>query len=127
MEDLLSKMHSLNICEANYAVLHAQLRRRWPNIADNYPKPKLPSTALPPTTYAYQALPPPTNTNAAQQWPCTPASIATTPQNDAPDSFFQSCPHAKGCAFYNQKGHCVRKCSFAEEYVHASHAIIHTS
>ena len=88
MEDLLSKMYSLNICEANYAVLHAQLHCHWPNIADNYPKPKLPLTAPPPATYVYQAPPPPTNANAMQQWPRTPASTAMTPQNDAPDSFF---------------------------------------
>jgi len=125
MEDLLSKMHGLNIREANYAVLHAQLCCRWPNIADDYPKPELPLTAPPPATYAYQA-PPPTNASAAQQWPRTPALTAMTPQNDAPNSFFRSRPHAEGCAFCNQNGHRVRECSFAEEYVHAGHAIICT-
>ena len=65
MEDLLSKIHGLNIHEANYTILHAQLRRRWPNIANDYPKPELPSTAPPPATYMYQAPPPPTNANTA--------------------------------------------------------------
>jgi len=88
MEDLLSKMHSLNICKANYAVLHMQLHHRWPNVADNYPKPQLPLATLPPASYVYQAPPPPTNANATQQWPCTPASTAMTPQYDAPNSFF---------------------------------------
>ena len=126
MEDLLSKMHGLNIREANYAVLHAQLRRRWPTIADNYPKPELPSTAPPPATYVYQAPAPPTNASAAQQWPCTLASTPITPQYDAPDSFFQSRPRAEGCAFCNQNGHRVHECSFAEEYVRAGRAIIRT-
>jgi hypothetical protein len=90
MEDLLGRMHGLNIRETTYALLHGQLRRRWPSVADDYPKPELPLAPKPPTTYAYQA-PLPVNPTVAPQWLQTPAPTAPTAssaQQDCPDSFF---------------------------------------
>ena len=90
MEDLLSKMHGLNIRDSTYAILHAQLRRRWPTVANDYPKPELVSAAPQPTTYSYQALPAPSNANSSQQWSRTSAPATSTPCPDNLASFFRS-------------------------------------
>jgi hypothetical protein len=90
MEDLLSKMHRLNVHEQVYTLLHGQLHQCWPLVANDYPKPKLPSV-LASMAYAYQALPPPAMPTALPQWPQMPAPtpiIIPNQQIDSPDSFF---------------------------------------
>ena len=80
MEDLLSQMHGLNIRDSTYSILHAQLRHRWPSVANNYPKPDLVSVAPQPATYTYQALLTPPNPNTSSQWSRTPAPTTLTPR-----------------------------------------------
>ena len=129
MEELLSKMHGLNIQEQAYALLHGQLRHHWPLVANDYPKPELPSISAP-TAYAYQAPPPPIIPTAPPLWPRTPVPppvVTSTQQGDNPKSFFRTHQHADGCTFCTQKGHRVQECSLAEEYVHTGRAKISNS
>ena len=122
MEDLLSKMHGLNIRDSTYTILHAQLHCRWPSIANDYPKPEAVSAAPQPATYSYQAPPAPPNSNASQQWSRTPAPTTSTSRYEDPESFFRSRQRSEGCAFCNQKGHRIRECNLAEEYVRSGRA-----
>jgi len=68
MGDLLSQMHGLNIWDSTYTILHAQLHRQWPTIANDYPKPELVSAMPQPTTYSYQAPLAAPNPNTLPQW-----------------------------------------------------------
>src|SRR6266850_1211933 len=89
MEDLLSRLHGLNIREQAYALLHGQLRRHWPLVANDYPKPELPSVSVSPATYAYQAPPPPVIPTAPLQWPqmaAPPPVTTSSQQGESPDS-----------------------------------------
>ena len=119
-------MHGLNIREQAYALLHRQLCCCWPLVANNYPKPELPRVSAP-AAYTYQAPPPPIISTAPLQWLQTlmPPPIATsTQQGESPDLFFRTQQCADGCAFCNQKGHCIWECSLTEEYVCTGYANI---
>jgi len=124
MGDLLSQMHGLNIRDSTYTILHAQLRRRWPTIANDYPKPELVSATPQPATYSYQAPPAAPNPNTSPQWSRTPAPTTSTPSFDDPNLFFRTRQRSEGCAFCNQNGHHIRKCNLAEEYVRSGRASI---
>jgi len=124
MGDLLSQMHGLNIWDSTYAILHAQLCRRWPTIANDYPRPELVSATPQPATYSYQAPLAAPNPNTLLQWSRTPAPTTLTPSFNDPNLFFQTQQRSEGCTFCNQNGHHICKCNLAEEYVRSSHASI---
>jgi hypothetical protein len=117
MEELLGKMHGLTIRDSAYAILHGQLCCHWPNVTNDYPKPELTLPPPPLAAYTYQALPPSTIPNFQQQWLQTPAPTTAPTNYETPDGFFCSWPCTDGCTFCNQRGHCIRECSIAKDYV----------
>ncbi len=121
---LVTKLQGLSAHEPSYLMLYAQLRKSFPKIAKNLPKPQIVSTAS--TTVAYQsnsaAIQPIQPTIQLSAPPPIPASIPTsTPVAGSSKSDFFHSAHAQGCAFCRHLGHCIHSCPAAEEYVDTGH------
>jgi hypothetical protein len=124
-------MHGLSVHDSTYAVLYAQCIWRFPDIAQVLAKPDLFQTA---STAAYQApvsqawsqptatlLVKPTSNPARQSWiqSSPPVAVPTDPSQ-----FFRRPRRTSGCVFCAQRGHQVRGCPAAEEYVRTGRALI---
>jgi hypothetical protein len=115
LADLITKLHGLSVRDPTYAVLYVQCKHRFPQVAQDLVRPELFQAA---SIVAYQAP-------ASQAWiqpATTPAP--TSAVGTAPSSFFRHPPHTDGCAFCAQRGHMVRSCPAAEEYVCTGCALI---
>jgi hypothetical protein len=133
IEDLVGRMHDLDIRERSYAILYAQCADRFPNIAQVMPKPELSRTA--PSTsnaFTYQA---PSTFPQPSVMPQQPQAFPlqhTPPLQHAPSHIpvadstplFRSRPRIEGCAFCTQLGHRVRECPAAREYVNTRRAML---
>lgn len=127
LADIITKIHGLSVHDPTYAVLYAQCKWRFPDIAQELAKPDLFQTA---STAAYQAL-------VSQAWsqPTTtlPVKPISTPARQSsppiavptdPSQFFRRPPRTSGCVFCAQRGHQVRGCPAVEEYVRTGRTLI---
>jgi hypothetical protein len=115
LADLVTKLHGLSVRDPTYAVLYAQCKLRFPQIAQDLVRPELFQAA---STVAYQAP-------ASQAWAQPAAASAPAPAaSTASSSFFRRPARTDGCAFCAQRGHMVRSCPAAEEYVRTGRALI---
>jgi hypothetical protein len=135
LSDLIRKMHGLSIRDANYAVLYAQCKRRFPEIAQDLAKPEMfqASSAFtvqtpaslpwpqpqPPVAKTTLDAPAPAPAPIRQTWTQRP-QLSTLPSDAS--SFFK--PRPITCAFCTQSGHMVRRCPLAQEYVNSGRASI---
>ena len=116
---LVTKLQSLSIHELSYLVLFTQCQQRFPEIAQNLPKPLL-LPAAPSASVSYQSTP--VATQQPQQ-PHHPAPISAPPPTAAPTNpkaeFFwdKYGMQPQACAFCGHIGHRIRNCPAAEEYV----------
>ena len=141
MEDLMKRMHGLSVHEESYAVLYTRCAHRFPNVAQNLPKPilshhvptptsapvavpapisMLMSAPAPATSFSFQtpALPPPP---ARQPWAPT-ANLAH--HTSDPSSFFCTRVRTEGCSFCQQPSHRIRECPMAQEYIRSGRALV---
>ena len=118
---LVTKLQSLSIHEPSYLVLYTQCQQRFPEIAQNLPKPLL-LPAAPPTSVSYQSTP---VASQPSQQPChshstpisapPPTAVSTNPKAEFFQDKYGMQPQA--CAFCGHIGHRIRNCPAAEEYV----------
>ncbi len=113
LDDLMDKMHGLNIRERAYAVLYARCAHRYPDVARDLPKPEISQS------YAFQN-PPPSTSTSRQPW--SERSDPTPPAASTDSSFFR--PHVMGCSFCSKTEHRIRECPIAQEYVRTGRAVI---
>jgi hypothetical protein len=154
-EELLDQMDKLALHDHAYASLHAHCKLRFPHLIESLPKPEppreMPTAAtsfnyqmypqpLPilTTAHSYQVSPPlqplvasaygyqaplPPQPPIGQPWTSAPALPPPPFSKSKPPGFFRS--RNEGCAFCTQKGHHLRECPVAEEYVDTGRAIVH--
>ena len=144
LEELMDKLHGLSIRDRNYAVHYAHCVNRFPNVAQNLPKPDLCQTTQ---SYAFQNSAPYQNPTpyqnspvfqnpatfhnpAAFQNPVPPAAASRQPWADrsAPpppavsDPAFYRPPSR--CMFCSQTNHLIKECPIAHEYVRTGRAVV---
>ena len=145
---LVTKLQSFSVHEPAYLVLYSHCQKRFPDVAQNLPKPQLAPTppssvpapyqsssvavprippAPPLASVSYQSTPPAAPMLPPQQFqPPAPlhtsvqalSSASATPKTD----FFRARP--QGCAFCGHLGHRIHACPGAEEYVDTGHVQI---
>lgn len=131
LSNLICKMHGLSIRDTNYAVLYAQCKLHFLEIAQDLAKLEMfqASSAFTVQTPAslpwLQPQPPVTKTTLGtaaaaaapthQTWMQHP-QLLTLPSNTS--SFFKL--HPLTCAFCTQSGHMVCRCPLAQEYINSS-------
>ena len=116
LEAFIYQLHALPVQDPKYALVYARCATWFPNAMLGIPRPgyQVNTTA----TYAYQApalSPPP-----LQPWsvPATaPIPAPTTSNTNTASTFLCFGPRTETCAFCRAKGHCLRSCTTANEYI----------
>ena len=116
---LVTKLQSLSIHEPSYLVLYTQCQQRFPEIAQNLPKPLL-LPAAPSASVSYQSTPaatqPPQQPRLSAPIPAPPpTALSTNPKAEFFRDKYGMQPQA--CAFCGHIGHRIHNCPAAEEYV----------
>jgi Aspartyl protease len=139
---LVAQLQGLSVYDTSYLLLYTKFQKRFPDIAQNLPQPRVVSTESPSATVAYQS-----NSAAAQplqpqlqhpqlQLPVPPPVPTSTSTSAVPSStpvaangktdFFRDkySARAQGCAFCGHLGHRIHACPAAKEYVDTGHVKI---
>jgi hypothetical protein len=127
MEDLIGRMHGMDIHDRAYAILFTQCADRFPIIMQTLPRPGLTRAAPPPANaFTYQtpsAPPPPTRQPWAHTSNYTPTT-APIPATSTPSPYLRTRPRIDGCAFCTQPTHRIRDCPGVKEYIDSGRALV---